>query len=286
VDFWTYTCINCLRTLPYVKAWDARYRRAGLTVIGVHSPEFPFEREADNVARAIDENGLRYPVVQDNELGTWDSFQNQYWPAKYLIDTSGRVRYSHFGEGDYEQTERAIRSLLAEDGAGDLGGRAKATAEVADPGLGTPETYLGSARGLGWVNGSPPQGSLPSGISDFGSVGGRIVKALPPNGFAYQGRWRIEPDGATALDDGRIDVRFRASEVYLVMGSPDRDRSVRVLLDGKPIAAMDAGRDVVDGKVTVGEERLYRLVDLGGAEDRVLSLEFEDGVSGYAFTFG
>jgi cytochrome c biogenesis protein CcdA/thiol-disulfide isomerase/thioredoxin len=286
IDFWTYTCINCLRTLPYLKAWDEEYRDDGLVIVGVHSPEFPFEREAGNVARAIDENGLRYPVVQDNELATWDSFQNQFWPAKYLIDTNGRIRYSHFGEGDYEQTERAIRSLLAEDGDGDLGGRAKATAEVADPGLGTPETYLGSARGLGWVNGSPPQGSLASGVNDFGSVGDRIVKALPPNGFAFQGRWRIQPDGATALDDGRVDVRFRASEVYLVMGSPDRDRSVRVLLDGKPIAARDAGPDVVDGQVTVGEERLYRLVDLDGAEDRVLSLEFEDGLSGYAFTFG
>ncbi len=286
IDFWTYTCINCLRTLPYIEAWSEEYRDDGLVVVGVHSPEFPFEREADNVSRAIDQNGLTYPVVQDNELGTWDSFQNQYWPAKYLIDTDGRVRYTHFGEGDYEQTERAIRSLLAESGSGGLGRKAKASAEAADPGLATPETYLGSARGQGWVNGRPPSGTLPTGETDFGDVGNRIVGALPPNGFAYQGRWDVEPDGATALDGGRIDVRFQAAEVFLVMGSPDRDREVRVLLDGRPITAKDAGSDVDDGVVTVGQERLYRLVDLGRAEDRVLSLEFEDGLSGYAFTFG
>ncbi len=214
IDFWTYTCINCLRTLPYIEAWSEEYRDDGLVVVGVHSPEFPFEREADNVSRAIDQNGLTYPVVQDNELGTWDSFQNQYWPAKYLIDTNGRVRYAHFGEGDYEQTERAIRSLLAENGDGGLGRKAKATAEVADPGLATPETYLGSARGQGWVNGKPPSGTLPTGETDFGDVGNRIVGALPPNGFAFQGRWDVEPDGATALEGGRIDVRFRASQVY------------------------------------------------------------------------
>ena len=140
---------------------------------------------------------------------------------------------------------------------------------------------------MGWVNGQPPQGTLRDGSQDFGSVGNKVLKVLPPNGFAYQGKWEITPEEATAGEGGRIDVRFQAAGVYLVMGSPDQDRKVQVLLDGKPISPEDAGSDVgADGTVTVGPQRLYRLVDLDSAADHVLSLEFEDGVSGYAFTFG
>ncbi len=287
IDFWTYTCINCIRTLPEVKAWADKYEKDGLVVVGVHSPEFPFEKDAGNVADAIASNGITYPVVQDNELGTWNSFRNQYWPAKYLIDPDGNIRYTHFGEGDYDQTEDAIRSVLAENGAADLGSMAEADPEVADPKLGTPETYLGSARATGWVNGQPPQGQLPTGSNDFGTVGNRVLKVLPPNGFAYQGKWDITPEDATAEGDSRIDAHFQAAGVYLVMGSPDQDRKVTVLLDGKPIKPEDAGSDVgPDGTVTVGDQRLYRLVELDKAADHIVSLEFEDGISGYAFTFG
>ncbi len=288
IDFWTYTCINCIRTLPYLEAWDRKYRKDGLVIVGVHSPEFPFEKDAGNVADAIASEGIHYPVVQDNELGTWNSFHNQYWPAHYLIDTNGRVRYTHFGEGDYGGTEEAIRSLLAADGSGALGSHARAgKVEVAAHGLRTPETYLGAARGAGWVNGRPPQGAPPAGKRDFGTVGNRILKALPPNGFAYQGNWDVTGEDATAGEDARIDVRFKAAGVYLVMGSPGERRSVKVLLDGKPISAADAGSDVgADSTVKVGEQRLYRLVQLPDAADHVLSLEFEPGISGYAFTFG
>lgn len=288
VDFWTYTCINCIRTLPYLEAWDKQYRKDGLVIVGVHSPEFPFEKDAGNVADAIASDGIHYPVVQDNELGTWNSFHNQYWPAHYLIDTSGHVRYTHFGEGDYTQTEDAIRSLLAADGSPPLGGRANAgRVEVPAKGLGTPETYLGAARGAGWVNGRAPQGSPPPGQQDFGTVGDRILRVLPPNGFAYQGKWDITGEDATAGEGARIDVHFKAAGVYLVMGSTDRKRNVKVLLDGKPISPADAGSDVgPDGVVKVGRQRLYRLVQLPDAEDHILSLEFEPGVSGYAFTFG
>src|SRR6185295_17899833 len=147
------------RTLPYVESWDTDYRKDGLTVIGVHSPEFAFEKDAGNVADAIVRDGIHYPVVQDNDLGTWNAFGNQYWPAKYLIDADGRIRYAHFGEGSYGQTEAAIRSLLAEAGAGRLGAAAKPGAvERADPMLRTPETYLGTARAEGWIAG-PQQGS-------------------------------------------------------------------------------------------------------------------------------
>lgn len=282
IDFWTYTCINCIRTLPYLKAWDERYRGRGLVIVGVHTPEFPFEREPGNVERAIQQNQIAYPVVQDNDQATWNAFRNQYWPAKYLIDTEGQVRYTHFGEGEYGTTEKAIRSLLRERGqAQPLGRLAEAEVERIDPGLGTPETYLGARRARGWVN-----GAIVPGRADFGTVGDRIVKALPPNGFAFQGRWRIGPDGATALARARVDVHFRAAKVFLVMGSPGRERRADVLVDGEPVRPDEAGADVVGGEVVVGQQRLYRLLDLGSAKRHVLSLEFEPGISGYAFTFG
>ena len=149
IDFWTYTCINCLRTLPHVRAWDARYRSRGLTIVGVHTPEFAFEHDAGNVRDAIARSRLRYPVVQDNDYATWNAWGNQYWPAKYLIDAKGRVRYAHFGEGEYDKTEAAIRTLLAEAGAAKLGGRARVGAEDAVEAQ-TPETYLGVQRAQGW----------------------------------------------------------------------------------------------------------------------------------------
>ena len=222
IDFWTYTCINCIRTLPYLKAWDEKYRDEGLEIVGVHAPEFPFEREADNVRAAIEQNGLEYPVVQDNQLGTWNAFQNQYWPAKYLIDAEGRIRYIHFGEGEYETTEEAIRSLLAEAGDERLGAPTAAKGERAAAGLGTPETYLGAARAQGYIN-----GRWPTGINDFGLAGDRIIEALPPNGFAFQGRWRNSTDDATALEGARLDASYKARRVFLVLGSPGRERRSR-----------------------------------------------------------
>ncbi|MCB0875464.1 MAG: cytochrome c biogenesis protein DipZ [Solirubrobacterales bacterium] len=276
VDFWTYTCINCIRTLPEVESWYERYRRDGLVVIGVHTPEFPFERDAGNVADAIGRNGITYPVVQDNDYGTWDAFGNQYWPAKYLIDSGGRVRYAHFGEGDYEQTEDAIRELLA--GGGDaVGERARrVSVDAPDPGLRTPETYLGSARAQGWTR------PVTSGSHDFGSPG----TEPGPNRFAYSGSWRITGEDATAAADARIDATFTARRVYLVLGSPGEDRRVAVQLDGREIRPSAAGADVDGGEVTVGSQRLYSLVDLPRAGRHTLTLEFAPGVSGYAFTFG
>ncbi|MBK5116854.1 MAG: cytochrome c biogenesis protein DipZ, partial [Thermoleophilia bacterium] len=203
------------------------------------------------------------------------------WPAKYLIDANGEIRYTHFGEGDYDTTEEAIRTLLADAGEGDLGGLTIASGERAADGLGTPETYLGAARAQGFVN-----GRFPTGITNFGIVGDAVVDQLPPNAFAYQGRWRISTEDATGLEDSRLDAHYRARRVFLVMGSPERPREVEVLLDGEPIPDELVGEDVRKGKVVVDEQRLYRLVDSGQAEDHVLTLKFPRGVSGYAFTFG
>jgi len=283
IDFWTYTCINCIRTFPYLRAWDETYRDKGLTIVGVHTPEFPFERETPNVARAIEEYDLQYPVVQDNEFGTWDAFQNQYWPAKYLIDARGRIRYVHFGEGAYETTERAIRSLLAEAGSRGLGGGASATGEKPDSGVATPETYLGADRAQGFVN-----GPIPPGSHDFGGAGAtqEVARRLPPNALAYRGSWEVSGEEATAGEGAAIDVNFAARRVFLVLGSPGEPRRMRVLLDGKPIPDRLAGEDVEDATVTVDEQRLYRLVELPNDARHVLTLEPQPGIEGYAFTFG
>jgi cytochrome c biogenesis protein CcdA/thiol-disulfide isomerase/thioredoxin len=277
IDFWTYTCINCIRTLPYLRAWDEDYRRDGLTIVGVHSPEFSFEKDAGNVEDAIGEYEIDYPVVQDNEFGTWSAFANQYWPAKYLIDARGHVRYAHFGEGAYDTTEDAIRSVLAEAGDSHLGPTAEASAETIDPDLRTPETYLGYERGEGWLEGPNP------GVSDYGAPD---AEELDSNQFAFGGRWRVDAESATAAGDATISVRFQARRVFLVLGSPGRARSLGVELDGEPIDDRFAGEDVSGGRLQVSRQRLYRLVDLTDAGEHTVTLRFEPGISGYAFTFG
>jgi cytochrome c biogenesis protein CcdA/thiol-disulfide isomerase/thioredoxin len=276
VDFWTYTCINCIRTFPYLRAWDERYRHDGLTIVGVHTPEFPFERDAANVETAIETAGLRYPVAQDNEQATWNAYGNQFWPAEYFIDAEGRVRYAHFGEGEYEEKEKVIRELLAEAGHRVGRGTAGADGIEAEQGVTTPETYLGAARAAGFTN---PM--LSPGLHDF-----RGAPPPGPNEFAYRGKWRIGFDDATAAAGASLDLEFGARRVYLVLGSPGQPRQMRVLLDGEPIAAADAGADVRDGIVTVSGQRLYSLVDLPRVGHHLLTLVPAAGISGYAFTFG
>jgi cytochrome c biogenesis protein CcdA/thiol-disulfide isomerase/thioredoxin len=277
IDFWTYTCINCIRTLPYLKAWDASYRHDGLTIVGVETPEFAFEHDAANVSNAIKQFGLRYPVVQDNEMGTWNAYGNEYWPADYLIDAHGQVRYAAFGEGDYDKTETAIRALLAEAGS-QLGGRSTPKDVVVPSAQATPETYLGSERAEGWLQ--RPK----DGVHDYGAP---VTGHLALNEFAYSGTWKIAAQPAEAVADAGIDVEFQAKNVYLVLSSAGaRPRQVQVLLDGKPIPAADAGADVHGGSVTVRGQRLYTLVSLPRDERHRLSLRVAPGVSGFAFTFG
>ncbi len=277
IDFWTYTCINCIRTLPYLKAWDAAYRHDGLTIVGVETPEFAFEHDASNVADAIEQFGLRYPVVQDNNMGTWNAYANEYWPADYLIDASGDVRYATAGEGDYGQTETAIRALLAEAGA-QVGGRSHPTDVVVPSQEATPETYLGTARAEGWVTGPV------AGVHDYGQG---HPEPLALNRFAFSGTWNIAAQPAVAGADAGIDVQFEAKHVYLVLSSPgERPLPVQVLLDGRPIPAADAGADVHGGVVTVRRQRLYTLVSLPREGEHRLGLRFAPGVTGYAFTFG
>jgi cytochrome c biogenesis protein CcdA/thiol-disulfide isomerase/thioredoxin len=277
VDFWTYTCINCIRTLPYLKAWDATYRKDGLTIVGVETPEFQFEHEAGNVRDAIEQFGLRYPVVQDNNMGTWNAYGNEDWPADYLIDAHGNVRYVAIGEGDYGKTETAIRALLAEAGA-QIGGKSHPTDVVVPSEVATPETYLGTARAQGWINGPK------SGLHEYGPP---PTKELALNDFAYSGTWMIDSQPATAGASAGIDAEFDAKNVYLVLSSPgEQPMNVEVLLDGKPISAADAGADVHNSIVTVRRQRLYSLVSLSGDQQHRLSLRFAPGLTAYAFTFG
>jgi cytochrome c biogenesis protein CcdA/thiol-disulfide isomerase/thioredoxin len=275
VDFWTYSCINCLRTLPYLTAWDKTYRKDGLTIVGVHSPEFPFEKDAGNVEEAIQRNGIHYPVAQDNDLATWSAYGNQYWPAEYFIDAQGRVRYAHFGEGEYGKKEQIIRQLLVEAGRRVAGETTRVHAVAPSVTVTTPETYLGAARAERFTN---PM--LSPGSHDF-----TAPSSLPANEFAYHGRWRISLDSATA-EGGSLDLNFGARRVYLVLGSPGRTRHMRVLLDGSPIPDGIAGSDVHGGVVNITAQRLYNLVDLPKVGHHLLRLEPEAGAMAYAFTFG
>jgi cytochrome c biogenesis protein CcdA/thiol-disulfide isomerase/thioredoxin len=276
VDFWTYTCINCIRTFPYLKAWDRRYRKAGLVIVGVHTPEFPFERDESNVRDAVAQNQIRYPVAQDNDYAVWRAYQNQYWPAEYFLDAEGRVRYVHFGEGNYGEKEQVIRQLLREAGRRP-GARTSAHGLRASAGVTTPETYLGAARAERFAN-----GRIRAGTQEFEQPG-----VLRPDQLGYGGRWRIGSEAATALADSRLELDFGARRVYLVLGSRGAvPRAVHVLLDGRPIAARFAGQDVHAGRVSVERQRLYELVDLPRTERHRLTLNLDPGVSGYAFTFG
>jgi cytochrome c biogenesis protein CcdA/thiol-disulfide isomerase/thioredoxin len=280
VDFWTYTCINCIRTLPFLKGLYATYHPYGFDIVGVETPEFTFEQNAGNVAQAISSDGLRYPVVQDNRYGTWNAWGNQYWPAEYLIDANGEVRHTQFGEGDYTQSEAAVRALLREAGASRLPPPMTAKAIMPSAELGTPETYLNALRQQGFT----PQ--LMSGVHTYPGVPRPQL-----NQFALRGRWSVgSQDGSPATpaaSGAAIQVGFQAADVYLVLtSSGNTPRSVRVLLDGHPITARDAGRDVHGGGATVRGQRLYSLVSLSSAQQHALTVEVPPGVSAYSFTFG
>jgi cytochrome c biogenesis protein CcdA/thiol-disulfide isomerase/thioredoxin len=277
IDFWTYTCINCIRTLPFLKGLYATYHPYGFDVIGVETPEFTFEQDAGNVEQAIQSDGLRYPVVQDNQYGTWNAWGNQYWPAEYLVDSHGAVRHTQFGEGDYKQSEAAVRELLYQAGVRSLPPPMSAHAIMPSSNLQTPETYLSPDRAQGFAQ------PLKSGVHVYGSL-----PYVHPNQFALKGTWSINSQDATPVSAGAtIQAGFDAANVYLVMTSSGNvPRSVGVLLDGKPIRPADAGTDVHAGTVTVQGQRLYSLVSLRSDEFHDLTLQVPPGVSAYDFTFG
>jgi cytochrome c biogenesis protein CcdA/thiol-disulfide isomerase/thioredoxin len=281
VDFWTYTCINCIRTLPYLKRMYATYHRYGLDIVGVETPEFTFEQEASNVRQAVSADGITYPVVQDNRYGTWNAYHNQYWPAEYFIDASGKVRHIKFGEGDYEADEAVIRQLLFEAGARHLPPPVTPGAIVPSKGLATPETYIDYQRAA--EAGEEWSQRLQKGTHTY-----RGITKPGINQFSLDGIWNINTESATAVSAGAsITGTFQAQHVYLVMTSVGNvPRTARVLLDGKPIPASQAGTDVHGGLVAVRGQRLYSLVAAPDDETATLTVKLPPGVSAYDFTFG
>ncbi|QAY94946.1 cytochrome C biogenesis protein [Methylovirgula ligni] len=294
VDFWTYSCINCLRTLPYVRAWAEKYKDKGLVVIGVHAPEFAFEKNIDNVRRAVGELGITYPVAIDNDYAIWQGFNNEFWPAHYFIDAQGRIRHHHFGEGDYAGSEKIIQQLLAEAGrntdaanidAGNIvkvsAGGAEAAPDMAD--VQSPETYIGYDRAQNFASTENAARNMPHVYA--------LAPKLALNQWGLTGDWTVGGEHA-ALNarDGWITYRFHARDLHLVLGPGEAGKPVRfhILIDGHTPGA-DHGADVdATGNGTVTEQRLYQLVrQKGSVTDRTFEIQFLDpGVEAFAFTFG
>jgi thiol-disulfide isomerase/thioredoxin len=289
IDFWTYSCINWQRTLPHVRAWADKYRDQGLVVIGVHTPEFGFEKDIDRVREASAQLHVDYPVAVDSGRAIWRAFGNAYWPALYFIDAAGMVRHHHFGEGEYERSERVIQQLLVEAGAKGVGAElvrvdgAGTHAEADWSNLRTPETYIGSERAQNFAS--------PGGIGQDRKRAYRAPERLRLNTWALSGDWTVGPEAAT-LDraNGRIFHRFHARDLHLVMGPAARDKPVpfRIFLDGKPPGAAHGADVDAQGRGVLVEHRLYQLVrQPAPVVDRQFEIEFlEPGVDAYSFTFG
>lgn len=287
IDFWTYSCINCLRSIPYVKAWAEKYRKDGLVVIGVHAPEFAFEREPANVARAIRDLGITYPVALDNDWVLWRALKNNYWPAHYFVDAKGRVRYHHFGEGEYAMSERVIRQLLAEAGhapkdmtmAEARASGAEAAAAMGD--IQSGETYIGYFRAANFVS---PGGLQRDAAKTYAAA------PLSLNDWSLEGNWIDARQSARSVAPGaKISFRFHARDLHLVLGpSAGKPVRFRVTLDGQA-PGEDAGVDAkADGSGVVSEQRLYQLIrQKGPVRDRTFTIEFLDpGAEAFSFTFG
>ncbi|MCK6232722.1 cytochrome c biogenesis protein DipZ [Stenotrophomonas indicatrix] len=292
IDFWTYSCINCLRAMPFVHEWAQRYRDHGLVVIGVHTPEFAFERDPRNVMKAVQQLKVEYPVALDNQYAIWRAFNNRYWPAHYFVDAQGNIRGHQFGEGNYAHSEQVIRRLLVEAGQTELPPPAdpaaadlQGVATQADMGnLRSLETYLGHARA--------EQFASPGGQRADAAFGYTLPSTLALNQWGLSGQWRVNDEAAQLQQaGGRIAFQFHARDLHLVLAPGEDGKPVRfrVLLDGKPLPAADAGADVAaDGTGTVNEHRLYQLIrQRGTIGPHRFEIEFLDaGVQAYAFTFG
>jgi thiol-disulfide isomerase/thioredoxin len=288
VDFWTYSCINCLRSLPYIRAWAQKYKDHGLVVIGVHAPEFAFEKDIDNVRRAVRDLGVTYPVALDSNLTIWRAFNNEYWPAHYFIDAQGRIRHHHFGEGEYDDSERVIQQLLREAGYGNVpggivnpdSGGVQAAADNSD--MQSPETYVGYGRAAGFASGDP--------VRDLSHVY-TTPATLLPNQWGLTGDWTVVAEKAV-LDHapGKIVFRFHARDLHLVLGPAPGGKPVRfrVTLDGSAAGAAHGVDIDAAGNGTITTQRLYQLVRQSGTvTDRTFTIEFLDpGVQAFAFTFG
>ncbi len=280
IDFWTYSCINCIRTQPYLKDWYSTYNDSGLEIIGVHAPEFAFERVPANVEKAAKSAGLDYPIALDNDFATWNAYENRFWPGAYLIDKEGNVRRYHGGEGEYKEMEMAIRTLLREDGGTVPDKTTKALeGEVPVSDKQTPETYLGTKRASNY-RGQP---GLTQGMKDFTAADLTRV-----NDWTLDGSWTVDAEGITANRNAKLTIRFAAKDLYLVTANDVKDKQLEVMLNGKPISeSKDAGSDVKDSRISLNTAKLYKVVEREKFnEDSTLTISVSEGVKLNVFTFG
>lgn len=283
-DFWTYSCINCIRTFPYLKAWNDKYSDKGLLIIGVHSPEFEFEKDINNVKMAVQKYGLTYPVVLDNDHDTWNAFGNNYWPAEYMTDSLGHIRYTHFGEGNYDETEKMIQQLLAERSQR-LGLNANTNQSLVNipehqfSSQQTPELYFGYnfAVGRNFMGNS-------EGFKPDQTVSYSLPSNLQQDHFYLEGQWQNLPDSMELVSQtGKIVLPYFAKDVHIVAANK---ADLQILLDGNPISSSDAGADVQNGIVHVSENRLYNVVSSSTAGSHTLTIIAQPGFQIYTFTFG
>ncbi|HLC68708.1 MAG TPA: redoxin family protein [Candidatus Bilamarchaeaceae archaeon] len=279
IDFWTYTCINCIRTLPYLKSWHAQYADDGLLIVGVHAPEFEFEKRLENVQAAVQQYGIPYPVVLDNDHATWNAYHNRYWPAKYLINKEGRIVYTHFGEGAYDETERQIVAALEDLKQTNIT-RTHAAVNATDVNffqIGTPELYFGHSFRRA------PIGNAPF-LQPGESYSFAEPDSIAPNLIYLSGTWQNGPDHMVLeSEDGKIILQYHAKVVNLVMAG---DAELEVFLDGQRIGAEAEGVDVQNGVARISEERLYNLVNGPDYSSHTLELRIHGPLRAYAFTFG
>ncbi len=274
VDFWTYSCINCVRTLPYLKSWHEKYPE--LVIIGVHTPEFEFEKDYDNVKAAVEKYSIKYPVAQDNDYATWRAYKNRYWPRKYLIDREGNIRYDHIGEGAYEETEKAIQSLL-----GMKNGMTDISSDVNFSQIGTPELYLG--YGFARAPLGNPEGFQPGNVVNY-----RMTNITQANTIYLSGVWKNEQDRMISQGPSRLFLVYRAKNVNIVAGGPVNDANasgsseINVFVDGEPAN----GSDAKDGLARISEHRLYNIVEGNDYSLHTLEIDAEPGFELYTFTFG
>lgn len=287
LDFWTYSCINCIRALPGVRAMQERYGAHGLRVIGVHSPEFVFEKDPANVRTAIAREDITYPVALDAEMDTWRAYGNQYWPRVYLVDARGQIRFDHIGEGGEAQLQQQVRALLTEAGRTDLPPPVDLAGEGASAGI-TPEVYAGYGRGGRQGSLANPEGYSPEETTTYRPLTDAAIGALGSDGrFALAGPWKAGEEFIEAAGAGaRLDLPFRARNVFIVGASARGPLGVRVLLDGKPVPESARGAAIDGAGARVDRSDLYRLIEMDGVEEHVLTLIPEDGFRLYTFTFG
>lgn len=276
VDFWTYSCINCIRTLPYLVMWHEKYADKGLVIIGVHTPEFPFEKDYENLKKAVEANNIKYAIAQDNEYATWRAYKNNYWPRKYIIDKEGIIRYDHIGEGGYEETEKKIQELLDyHPPGGGVEGE-----EVSFPSIGTPELYLGYSFMRSPLGN--PEGVKPGEVVEY-----KKIPTETSNTIYLAGSWKNFPEYMESVENAQLSLIYTAKDLHSVLGG---DGEVEVLLDSQPLDEKNRGTDVVleNGKsiIKIGSERLYRIVSAQQYGQHEIQLLFSGSVKVYTFTFG